>query len=36
MLDLPVKQLDSPKHGVLKDPRFPEDFLLRCVLDKAE
>jgi hypothetical protein len=35
MLDLPVKQLDSPKHGVLKDPRFPEDFLLRCVLDKA-
>jgi len=36
MLDLPVKELDSPKHGVLKDPRFPEDFLLRCVLDKAE
>jgi hypothetical protein len=36
MLDLPVKQLDSPKHGVLKDPRFPEDFLLRCVLDKAD
>jgi len=36
MLDLPLQLLDSPKHGVLKDPRFPEDFLLRCVLGQAE
>lgn len=36
MLDLPVKQLDSPKQGVLKDTRFPEDFLLRCVLEPGQ